>query len=222
MPPLAKKLVKARRRKSRKNSLRGVNVMFVEDVSGESPSTESSFSLHTSELRLQESLLVPAQSTTQRWGETGGVSISSNSTANNTLRIPSRALPSNMLGSSSDANVHPSNKSSLGSLQPFLNNAIKGVVTIPSKLPKTVEELIVLIKSTFAQSFNLNYTQNELKAVYRRESETIEEYGFRVNDILDRGVQAAKENLNSKEFGEVKKLLMTSAMTGFLRVILKN
>nr|XP_034192323.1 uncharacterized protein LOC117609766 [Osmia lignaria] len=82
--------------------------------------------------------------------------------------------------------------------------------------PETVEELIALIKSTFAQSFNLNDTQNELKTVRRHESESIEEYGFRVNDILDRGVQAAKEDLNSEEFGGIKKLLMTSAVTGFL------
>nr|XP_034194700.1 uncharacterized protein LOC117610955 [Osmia lignaria] len=131
--------------------------------------------------------------------------------------IPSRALLSNMLGSSSDANVHPSNNYSLGSLQPLSNNAIKDMVTTPLEFPKTVEELIFLIKSTFAQSFTLNYTQNELKAVYRRESETIEEYGFRVNDILDRGVQATKEDLDSKEFGGITKLFMTSAVTGFLR-----
>nr|XP_012153194.1 PREDICTED: uncharacterized protein LOC105664199 [Megachile rotundata] len=87
---------------------------------------------------------------------------------------------------------------------------------------KTVEELISLIKSAFAQSFDVNNIHNELKAVYRREHETTEEFGFRVSDILDRGEQAAKEELSSEELGGVRKLLMKSAVTGFLRGLRNN
>nr|XP_034192285.1 uncharacterized protein LOC117609749 [Osmia lignaria] len=285
MPPFSTKLVRARRRKGRKNSLRGDSVIFVEESSIESPSRESSSSIGRFEPRLQESSLVPAQSTMQSWGEPGGVSVPSSSTANNTLMIPPRPLPSNVLNFSSDANEHQTNTLNLESLQPSKDSMTRDAVTSSPKLsktftgtqynvvksfiphfdgkpsqvnhfiaqcrladtlaktedktlllaiirnrmqhrvyrgivgddePETVEELIALIKSTFAQSFNLNDTQNELKTVRRRESESIEEYGFRVNDILDRGVQGAKEDLSSEEFGGIKKLLMTSAVAGFL------
>lgn len=83
--------------------------------------------------------------------------------------------------------------------------------------PKTVGELIILIKNTYIGKFSLSETQSELKTVHRYEHESVEEYGIRVYEILERGVQAARERYAGEGLETIKIMLSESAVDGFLK-----
>ena len=73
--------------------------------------------------------------------------------------------------------------------------------------PNTVEELISLIKSAYEQSFDIKNARNELKVIRRKEKETIEEFGTRIHEILDWGLEAVREKFNNGQLVTMKTLL---------------
>ena len=85
--------------------------------------------------------------------------------------------------------------------------------------PKTVEELINFIKAAYEQSFDIKTAQDKLKVIRRAEHETIEEFGTRVHEILDQGLEAAQEKFNTEQLIGIKVLLTEEAIAGFLRGI---
>ena len=93
---------------------------------------------------------------------------------------------------------------------------------VDGKEPQTVEELITLIKSAYEQSFDIKNARKELQVIQQKEKETIEEFGTRVHEILDWGIEAAREKFNDEQFVVTKKLLIEEAIEGFLNGLIND
>ena len=87
---------------------------------------------------------------------------------------------------------------------------------VDGKEPNTVEGLISLIKAACEQSFDIKNSRNELKVIRRKEKETIEEFGTQIHEILDWGLEAAREKFNNGQLVAMKTLLTEEAIDGFL------
>lgn len=83
--------------------------------------------------------------------------------------------------------------------------------------PETLDELISILRSSFARSFDVDHAHDELKVIKQEEEETAETYGARVSEILSRGLEAAKEKYNIHETIGVNVVLNNAAITGFTR-----
>ena len=83
--------------------------------------------------------------------------------------------------------------------------------------PNTLKEFISLLKSAFARVYDLEHAHNELKTRCQAGNERVEIYGERVNDILNCGLEVAKEKFNPQQLLGVKVLLNQAAVTGFVR-----
>ena len=84
-----------------------------------------------------------------------------------------------------------------------------------SNAPTTFDQLINLLKPSFARSFDVDRVQDELKNLRQKDSESIDSYGARVNVILNRGTEAAKEKFETEQSIGIKILLHRAAITGF-------
>lgn len=83
--------------------------------------------------------------------------------------------------------------------------------------PQNIKELVSLIKATYRLKFDFDHVQEQLKTARRGDHETIEQFGFRVETILQRGTLAAREDLSPERFDGIKAQLTESAVRGFLR-----
>ena len=83
--------------------------------------------------------------------------------------------------------------------------------------PKSLKELISLLKTVFARTFDVDMILDELKGLHQGVSETVEIYGARASEILNRGLEAAKERFNSEQFTGTMALLNHAAVKEFIR-----
>ena len=80
----------------------------------------------------------------------------------------------------------------------------------------TVEELVNLTKVAYKDSFNVKAALDDLRNIERKDGETIEEFGARVHEILDNGIEIAQEKSNPEQVKGVKSVLEEEAVSGFL------
>ena len=76
--------------------------------------------------------------------------------------------------------------------------------------------MISLIKAAYEQSFDTKNARKELQVIRQKEKQTIEEFGTRVHEILDWGIEAAREKFNDEKFVVTKTLLIEEAIDRFL------
>ena len=116
-----------------------------------------------------------------------------------------------------DSRIKPGNRINLLAL---IRNKIEGdadqLISNGDDLT-TLDELIDVLKSSFSRSFDVNHIQDELKNLHQKDSESINSYGARVKEILNRGTDAANEKFNMEQSKSVKTLLNDAAILGFKR-----
>lgn len=105
-------------------------------------------------------------------------------------------------------------------LLPLIRNKIEGhadklIETYPD--PRNLNDLITILKSAFARDFNVDRAHDDLKNVHQGEHEQVEFFGARVSEILNRGLEAAKEMFNDQQVLGVRVLLNKAAVMGFTR-----
>lgn len=83
-------------------------------------------------------------------------------------------------------------------------------------MPNTVEELVNQMKVAYDDSFNVKVALDELRNLERKGGESIEEFGGRVHEILDNGIEIAQEKSNPEQVNGVKSVLDEEAVSGFL------
>lgn len=83
--------------------------------------------------------------------------------------------------------------------------------------PKTIDELVSLLKTAYARHFDLSTVLDELRTIRRSERETINEFGLRVQGILNFGIRETRENYDTEQFVGIKAILTENAIQGFLR-----
>lgn len=113
--------------------------------------------------------------------------------------------------------VKPSDR---GNLLAIIRNKIEGpadLLLANRPEPKTVDEIVALLKKVYARSFDVHQIHGELRGLHQGTHETVEFYGARAREILSRGLEAAKEKFNSEQLIGVVALLNQTAVTNFRR-----
>ena len=116
-----------------------------------------------------------------------------------------------------DSRIKPGNRINLLAL---IRNKIEGhadQLISNSNNPTTLDELINLLKSAFARSFDVDRVHDELRNLRQKDNESVDSYGARANEILNRGTEAANEKFDMEQSIGVKVLLKHAAITGFKR-----
>ncbi|XP_063980067.1 uncharacterized protein LOC135164028 [Diachasmimorpha longicaudata] len=83
--------------------------------------------------------------------------------------------------------------------------------------PRTLVELIGLLKRAFIRVFDIDLVNDELRSLAQNEKESIEIFGARVLEVLVRGREAANEKYDNVQIVGIITLLNNSAMTCFTR-----
>ncbi|XP_076243365.1 uncharacterized protein LOC143184787 [Calliopsis andreniformis] len=81
--------------------------------------------------------------------------------------------------------------------------------------PETVDGLINLLKEVYDSAFDINQIHGELRGLRQGIQETLAFYVARVREILNRGIQAAKDKFNLEQWKGVIALLNQEAVTNF-------
>lgn len=118
--------------------------------------------------------------------------------------------------------VHPNDKLNLLAL---IKNKIEGEADqlIANRGdPETLNDLISLLKNSFAKSFDVDRALDELNSLKQSDRESVEAYGARASEILSRGLEASKEKYNSQEIFGVNVMLNNAAVTGFIRGLVNS
>lgn len=114
-----------------------------------------------------------------------------------------------------DASVHPKDKFNLLIL---MRNRIKGFadkLILHKKDPKNLDDLIKNLKTCFTKTFDVDSTHAELKSQKQEKNENINVFGARINDLLDRALEAVKERFDAAQAMGVSVMLNHAAITGF-------
>lgn len=114
-----------------------------------------------------------------------------------------------------DASVHSKDKLNLLTL---MRNKIVGFadkLMLHKKEPKTLDDLIKNLKTCFAKTFDVDSTHAELKSQKQGKYENTNVFGARINELLERALEATKERFDAAQAVGVSVLLNHAAITGF-------
>lgn len=116
-----------------------------------------------------------------------------------------------------NAKVKPSDR---GNLLFFIRHKIEGhakSLLSNQREPKTLDELITLLKTGFPRSFNVYRINNEFRSLSQGLNETIQVFRARVSKVLDCGLEAAKDTYNSEQLVGATGVLKNTAVTSFVK-----
>lgn len=83
--------------------------------------------------------------------------------------------------------------------------------------PNNINELISLLKNSFSRFFDVDRVYDELRSLTQSTNEGVEYFGARVMEVLNRGIEAAREKYDQQQSVGVQVLLKNSAVTCFTR-----
>lgn len=104
----------------------------------------------------------------------------------------------------------------------LIRNKIEGhakLVLSNSKEPETLDELFGLLKKFYLQSFNVHSFNAQLMQLHQNPNESVDVFGTRVSEILNGGLETAKDIYNAEQLVGVNDLLKNSAMISFIKGI---